>query len=127
MTWRWNAFSIRFTPTRPSRTSRELRRDGIAAASCPDHVCPSDPVLKTALLAVEPHPEKAEEQRGDAREVATAPRDTARGRRPFAVDIDDLHLQHAHAERAPDDDLEHQQVGEADREEHHDAHHERRI
>src|SRR5690349_10861719 len=99
---------MRFTPTRPSRTSSELRRDGIAAHSCPDHVGPRDPVLKTALLAVEPHPEKAEEQRRDTREVAAATREAPRGRWPLAVDIDDLHLEQAHAERAPDDDLEHQ-------------------
>src|SRR5262249_48814437 len=107
---------MRLTPTRPSRTSRELRREGIAAASCPDHVGPRDPVLESALLAVEAHPEESEEQRGDARDVTTAPRDAPRGRRTIAVDVDDLHLQQAHPERTPDDDLEHEQVDQADRE-----------
>src|SRR5688572_3197195 len=98
MTWRWNAFSMRLTPTRPSRTRRELRRDGIDA-SCPDHVGPGDPVLQPALLAVEAHPQEPEEQRRDARDVAGAPQGAARGRRALAVDVDDPELERAHPER----------------------------
>src|SRR5678815_4017701 len=110
MTWRWNAFSMRLTPTRPSRTSKELRREGIPAASCPDHVGSGDPILQAALLAVEAHPQEPEEQRRDAGEVARTARHAAARRRRIAVDVDDLEPHDPHAERSPDDDLEHQEV-----------------
>src|SRR5213075_393745 len=103
MTWRWNAFSMRLTPTRPSRTRRELRREGIVP-SCADHVRPGDPVLDASLLAVEAHPEKPEEQRRDAGEVTGTADGAPRGGRPVAVDIDDPDPQQAHAERAAEDD-----------------------
>src|SRR4029079_9376427 len=106
---------MRLTPTRPSRTRRELSREGIATASCSDHVGPGDPVLQTALLAVEAHPQKPEEQRREAGEVPRAARDAAWRRRPIAVDVDDLDVQDAHAERSPDDNLEHEQIHKADR------------
>src|ERR1043165_512886 len=92
---------MRLTPTRPSRTRRELRREGIAAVSCPDHEGPGDPVLQSALLAVEAHPQEPEEQSRDAGEVAPAPRHAARRRRPFAVDVDDLDVHDPHAEVSP--------------------------
>src|SRR5512140_3364677 len=112
---------MRLTPTRPSRTRRELSRAGIAAlrawstlavrsfrsfgpestcaawASCPDHVGAGDPVLQAALLAVEAHPQEPEEQRRDAGEVTRAARHAARRRRLLAVDIDDLDVEDAHA------------------------------
>src|ERR1044071_6987822 len=106
---------MRLTPTRPSRTRRELRREGIAAVSCPDHEGPGDPVLQSALLAIEAHPQEPEEQSRDAGEVAPAPRHAARRRRPIAVDVDDLDAHDPHAKRAADDDLEYKQVGETDR------------
>src|SRR5678816_2195387 len=86
MTWRWNAFSMRLTPTRPSRTSKELRREGIPAASCPDHVGSGDPILQAALLAVEAHPQGPEERRRDA--VPRVPVDGLRQReaRPAGLD-----------------------------------------
>src|ERR1041384_3788990 len=133
MTWRWNAFSMRLTPTRPSRTRRELSREGTGAlrkpstlamrfrscgpgsigsarASCSDHVGPGDPVLQSALLAVEAHPQEPEEQRHGAGEVPRAACHAACRRRPVAVDVDDLDVEHAHAERLPDGDLEHEHV-----------------
>src|SRR5215217_1744739 len=118
MTWRWNAFSIRLTPTSPSRTRSELRREGISA-SCSDHVGPGDPVLEATLLAVETHPQKAEKQRGEAGEIPHAARRTARGRRPIAVHVDDAHLEEPHAERAPLGNVERQQIDERDREQQH--------
>src|SRR5574338_1556537 len=102
MTWRWNAFSIRLTPTRPSRTSSELRRDGI---SDPDHVGPGDPVLQAALLAIKADPQEAEEQRCESSEVARAARHAARGGGRITVHVDDLHLEHAHAERVAERDV----------------------
>src|SRR5215470_12106231 len=110
MTWRWKAFSMRLTPTSPSRTSSELRREGIRPVSSPDDVRPGDPVLQAALLAVEAHPQEPEEQRRDAREVASAARHAARRRRTIAVDIDNLHVKRPHAEGLPDHDVEDEQV-----------------
>src|SRR5258705_11097211 len=110
MTWRWNAFSMRLTPTRPSRTRSELRRAGISG---PNHVGPRDPVLQPALLAVEPDPEESEEQRRNAREVAGAARGAPCRRRRLAVDVDDFHLEHAHAERAAERHVEHEQIDHA--------------
>src|SRR5688572_10642607 len=126
MTWRWNAFSMRFTLTRPSRTRRELSREGIVH-SCANHVRSSDPVLEAALLAVEAHPQESEEQRRDTGEVARTTRGTARRRRALAIYVDDADLEQTHSERAPEDDVEHEQVRHADRGEQHETHEQRRI
>src|SRR5215475_2336516 len=99
MTWRWNAFSIRLTPTRPSRTKSELSREGISA-SCSDHVGTGNPILQGALLAIEAHPQEPQEQRRHAGQVPGAPGNAPPRRRWVAVDVDDLHLEDAHAERA---------------------------
>src|SRR3569833_1435509 len=98
---------MRFTPTRPSRTSKELSRLGMT--SCSDHVRSGDPVVEPALLAVEADPQKTEEQRGDTREVAGAACGRASGRRRIAVDVDHLHLHDLHAERAAADPVKHEQ------------------
>src|SRR5436190_24206412 len=100
---------MRLTPTRPSRTRRELSREGMAAASRPDHVGSGDPVLQAALLAVEAHPQEPQEQRRDAGEVALTALHAAARRRRIAVDVDDLEPHDPHAEGSPDDDLEHEQ------------------
>src|ERR1700733_4110248 len=114
MTWRWKAFSMRLTPTRPSRTNRLLRRD---IASCSDHVGAGEPVVQAALLAVEADPQEAEAQRRSAREVSGAAHEALCRRRRVAVNIDDRHLHDLHAERAAAGDLEHEQIGQADRRE----------
>src|SRR5258706_8032681 len=106
MTWRWNAFSMRLTPTRPSRTRSELSREGIADASSPDHVGTSDPVLEPALLAVEADPQKAQKQRRHSGKIAGTTCRAARRRRAVTVDVDDPDVEQAHAERAPEDDVE---------------------
>src|SRR5579862_1034356 len=100
---------MRLTPTRPSRTRSELSREGMVA-SCADHVGAGDPVVEPAFLAIESDPQEAEEQRREARDVAGAARDAATRRWTIAVDVDDLDLERAHAERAAGRDLEHQQV-----------------
>src|SRR6185312_16773085 len=105
MTWRWNAFSMRFTPTRPSRTKRLLRRD---IASCSDHVGTGEPVVQAALLAVEADPQEAQGERDDAGEVAGRADEALRGRWRIAVDVDDRHLHDLHAERPAAHELEHE-------------------
>src|SRR5689334_11255479 len=102
MTWRWNAFSMRLTPTRPSRTRSELSREGIAVASSPDHVGASDPVLKSALLAIEADPQEAQKQRRHPGEVAGTTCRAPRRRRAVTVDVDDPDLEQSHPERAPE-------------------------
>src|SRR5438045_6722436 len=106
MTWRWKAFSIRFTPTSPSRTSSELRRDAMARPrSTLDHVRAGDPVVQTALLAVEADPEEPEHRRREPHEVARGPCGAPRDRRSLAPDVDDPHAQQAHAERLAQEQL----------------------
>src|SRR5437899_2768698 len=112
MTWRWNAFSMRLTPTRPSRTRSELSREAIP--SPPDDVGAGDPVVQAALLAVEADPQEAEEQGQRAGQVAGGPHRAARVRRRVAPDVDHADLQHVHAERAAHRDLEQVQVEAAD-------------
>src|SRR4051794_8219371 len=127
MTWRWNAFSMRLTPTRPSRTRSELSREGIAAASSPDHIGSGKPVVKATLLAVETDPQKSQKQRRDTREVARTPREAAGRRGRIAVDVNHLHLQEPHAERTAEHDVKHDEIRHPDREHQHEPHHERRI
>src|ERR1044071_5886688 len=127
ITWRWNGFSMRLTPTRPSRTRRDLSREGMPAASRPDHVGSGDPVLQAALLTVEAHPQEPEEQRGNAGEVARTARHAAARRRRIAEDVDDLEAHDPHTEGPPDDDLEDQEVDQPDRGHEHESHHQRRI
>src|SRR5262245_37633220 len=102
---------MRFTPTRPSRTKRELRRDGI---SDPDHVSPGNPILQAALFVIKADPQKAEEQRCDTSEVTGTARHASRWGRRIAVDVDDFHLEYAHAERAAERDVKDEQVGQRD-------------
>src|SRR5688572_5519384 len=98
---------MRFTPTRPSRTRSELSRE---AMSLLHDVGPCDPVVESALLAVEADPQVAEEERRRTREI---PRRTQRGPaggRRIPIDIDDTHFQEPHAGCTAHRDLEDEDV-----------------
>src|SRR5579862_677069 len=104
MTWRWNAFSMRLTPTRPSRTSNEESRD--ATGSSLDDVGAGDPVVQAALLAVEPDPQEAEEEGERVGDVAGGADRAARVGWRVAPHVDHAHLEDVHADGAAHRDVE---------------------